>query len=42
MEIMKNGNILICFKGDNKHIYEYRSGKEVKIHYVEGVKKIIK
>lgn len=42
MEIMKNGNIVICFKGDTKHIYEYRSGKEVRVHAVEGQKRIIK
>ena len=42
MEIMKNGNIIICFRGDQKNIYEYRSGKEVKVHFIEGVKKIIK
>ena len=27
MEVMKNGNIIISFKGDVKNIYEYRSGK---------------
>lgn len=39
---MRNGDVLVCFKGDTKNIYEYRAGKEVRIHYVEGVKKIIK
>ncbi len=39
---MKNGNIIISFKGDVKNIYEYRSGKEVKIHNADGQKKIIK
>ncbi len=27
MEVSRSGNILICFKGDTKTIYEYRSGK---------------
>lgn len=42
MEVSRSGNILICFKGDTKNIYEYRSGKEVKAHPVEGQKKIIR
>lgn len=42
MEVSRSGNILICFKGDIKNIYEYRSGKEVKAHPVEGQKKIIR
>ena len=42
MEVSRSGNILICFKGDTKNIFEYRSGKEVKAHPVEGQKKIIR
>lgn len=40
MEVSRTGNILLCFKGDTKNIYEYRSGKEVKVHPVEGQKKV--
>jgi hypothetical protein len=40
MEVSRSGNILICFKGDTKNIYEYRSGKEVKAHPVDGQKKV--
>lgn len=42
MEVSRSGNILICFKGDSKNIYEYRSGKQVKAHPVDGQKKMIK
>jgi len=42
MEVMRNGNIIISFKGDMKNLYEYRSGKEVKVHAVEGQKKMVK
>lgn len=42
MEVSRSGNILLSFKGDSKNIYEYRSGKEVKVHPVEGQKKIIR
>jgi hypothetical protein len=40
MEVSRTGNILICFKGDTKNIYEYRNGKEVKVHPVDGQKKV--
>jgi hypothetical protein len=40
MEVSRSGNILLCFKGDTKNIYEYRSGKEVKAHPVDGQKKV--
>ena len=40
MEVSRSGNILLCFKGDSKNIFEYRSGKEVKVHPVEGQKKV--
>jgi hypothetical protein len=42
MEVMRNGNIIISFKGDMKNLYEYRTGKEVKVHGVEGQKKMVK
>lgn len=42
MEVMRNGHIIVSFKGDSKNIYEYASGKEVKTHYVEGQKRAIK
>jgi RecJ-like exonuclease len=42
MEVSRSGNILLCFKGDTKFIYEYRSGKEVKVHPVDGQKKIVR
>jgi hypothetical protein len=42
MEVSRSGNILLCFKGDTKNVYEYRSGKEVKAHPVEGQKKVHK
>lgn len=41
MEVSRSGNILLCFKGDAKNIYEYRAGKEVKVHPVEGQKKVL-
>jgi hypothetical protein len=42
MEVMRNGHIIVAFKGDSKNLYEYVSGKEVKAHFVEGQKRIIK
>lgn len=42
MEVMRNGHIIVSFKGDAKNLYEYTLGKEVKTHLVEGQKKIIK
>ncbi len=42
MEVMRSGHIIVAFKGDSKNLYEYVSGKEVKTHFVEGQKRIIK
>ena len=42
LESTRSGNILLTFKNDNKYIYEYRGGKEIRSHYIEGVKKIVK
>ena len=42
MEVMRNGNILVSYKNDVKNIYEYRSGKEVKVYSIDGQKRILK
>jgi hypothetical protein len=41
MEVMRNGNIIMSFKGDNKNVYEFRAGKEVRVHPIEGQKKVL-
>jgi hypothetical protein len=42
MEVLSNGNVIVSFKGDLKTLYEYRSGREIRSHPIDGLKKIIK
>ena len=42
IESTADDSVLITFKGDNKNIYEYKGGKEIKSWVVDGEKKIIK
>lgn len=32
MEATRSGNVLVVFKNDNKQIFEYKAGKEFRVH----------
>ena len=42
MEITADDTVLVVLKGDNRNIYEFKGGKEVRNWQIDGEKRIVK